>query len=469
HETHALPQLRRCLLDDESRRIFDERLPQDALDMLFDKFVGRFRPAIIAIRSAFAIFNGLKSYIDGTSYEKIVEHSKHGTWKALIEDTEDKLVAWEHRTIKGNLCRELDRLDQKHKDARHDKSVKTVLYILGFYFYRRCFRGEHTLEVDSVNASLVERAFGRIKIIDHSAVTVVDEPFVFKAMEHCAHHSRILRHCLSYLKLRRRFTRTYFNATDPGLQVDLKSLMDRPDAAAKGNLFERYMMAVFSETFKTRRLSDGSHQPPILSMCPDLAGEVEIVGWKDPCLLQGATHERMSMEEFMDAHVDHHSTRNNLPVAPFFFPHHCPSGPDMVFFIRIDGRKVVPVFVQMELHKSSTKLNKGIWDAALATFSASYIQGHAKDFQNFCPGNIYISMVVAYPMMCAPRLPKVIDVPEKDASGLQQVVIRVSENNFGKIFPKEHVQFIDRLKNVGKRPADDDISDDEDRVEKQRA
>ncbi|KAG0283181.1 hypothetical protein BGZ97_008635, partial [Linnemannia gamsii] len=115
--------------------------------------------------------------------KKILEHSEYGTWKALVEETEDRLVAWERRTIKGNLCREFDRLDQKHKDVRRDKSVKTVLDILGFYLYKRCFWGEYALKIDSVNASLVERAFGRIKIINHNAITVVDEPFVFKAVE----------------------------------------------------------------------------------------------------------------------------------------------------------------------------------------------------------------------------------------------------------------------------------------------
>ncbi|KAK3812540.1 MAG: hypothetical protein J3R72DRAFT_498661 [Linnemannia gamsii] len=418
-------RVRRCLLNDESRRVFDGRLPQDALDMLFDKFVGRFRPAIVAV-------------------EKIVEHSERSTWKALIEDTEDKLVAWEYRTIKGNLCRELDRLDQKHKDARHDKSEKTILDILGFYFYRRCFRGEHTLEDDSVNASLVERAFGRIKIVNHNAVTVVDEPFVFKAVEN------------------------YFTATDPGFQTALKELMDRMDAAAQGNIFERYMMSVFSETFKSRRLSDWPHQPPIMEMCPDLVGEVEIVGWREPALLQGTTHAMMSMEEFMDAHVNHQSTRDNKPVAPFFFPKSKPSGPDLLFFIRINGRGMVPVFVQMKLHQSSAKLYKKLWERALATVSASCIQDHARDFQKFCPDNIYISMVVAYPMICAPKLPPAIEVPKKDARGVQQVVIRVSDANFGYIFPEEHVKFIDRLKNAGKLAADDDDSDDEDRSKKLR-
>ncbi|KAF9929041.1 hypothetical protein BGZ67_006616 [Mortierella alpina] len=164
----------------------------------------------------------------------------------------------------------------------------------------------------------------------------------------------------------------------------------------------------------------------------------------------------MSMEEFMDAHVNHQSTRNNTPVAPFFFPKSKPSGPDLVFFIRIDGRRIVPVFVH------SATLYKKLWEKALRTVSASCIQDYAKDFQKFCPDNIYISMVVAYPMICGASLPPAVEVPAKDARGVQQVVIRVSDVNFGQIFPKEHVMFIDRLKNAGNRAADDVDSDDDD-------
>ncbi|KAF9979804.1 hypothetical protein BGZ65_005990 [Modicella reniformis] len=165
--------------------------------------------------------------------EKIVEHSEHGTWRTLIDDTEGKLVDWEHRTIKGNLCGELDRLHQKHNDACRDKSA--------------VFGGEHALELES--------AFGRMKITNNDAVTIVDEPFVFKAVEN------------------------YFNTTDPAFQTDLRSLIDRTDAASQGNIFERNMMTVFSETFKSQPLSDWPHQPPISERCPDLVGEVEIVGW----------------------------------------------------------------------------------------------------------------------------------------------------------------------------------------------
>ncbi|KAG0099057.1 hypothetical protein BGZ93_009340 [Podila epicladia] len=345
--------------------------------MPFDKFVGRFRPAIVAV-------------------EKIMEHSEHGSWKALIEDTEDKLFAWEHRTIKGNLSRELDRLDHKHKDAH-------------------------------------QGAFGRIKIVNHNAVTVDDEPFVFKAVEN------------------------YFAAMDPGFQTALKELMDRTDAAAQGNIAERYMMTISSEKVKSQSLSDWPHQARSWRCALVLPAR-----WR---LLTG---EDLHSCKFMDAHVNHHSTRNNTSVAPFFLPNKS-SGPDMVFFIRIDGRRMVPVFVQMKLHQSSATLYKKLWERALATFSASCVQDHCKDFQNFCPDNIYISMVVAYPVVCGSRLPPAVEVPKKDACGVQQVVIHVSDPNLSQIFPKEHVEFIDRFKKARKRSADDDDSNDEGCSKKQKS
>lgn len=137
-------------------------------------------------------------------------------------------------------------------------------------------------------------------------------------------------------------------------------------------------------------------------MCPDLDGEVEIVSWRDYGPLQGITHAMMSMEEFLVAHVNHQSMRNDMPVPPFFFPSHKPSGPDMVFFIRNGGCKVIPLFVQMNLHQSSATLYKKLWEKALTTVSVSCIQNHAMDFQKFCPDNICISMVVACPWYVVP-------------------------------------------------------------------
>ncbi|KAF9307709.1 hypothetical protein BG003_000340 [Podila horticola] len=199
-------------------------------------------------------------------------------------------------------------------------------------------------------------------------------------------------------------------------------------------------------------------------MCSALVGKVEIVGWKDPGLEQGTTHWSMSMEDFMDAHVNHQSTRNNKPVAPFFFPKSKPSGPDIVFFIRIDGTRVVPVFVQLKLHQKSSSFSERDWKDALGTVSAPKIESHEKDFRSYCPDNIYISMVVAYPTKWTSKLP-ILPNATLDASDVQQVVINIGDNNFSKIFPEEHVEFIDRLKNVRKRSAEDDNGDGDDQVD----
>ncbi|KAG0085988.1 hypothetical protein BGZ93_000347 [Podila epicladia] len=141
----------------------------------------------------------------------------------------------------------------------------------------------------------------------------------------------------------------------------------------------------------------------------------------------------MSMEEFMDAHINHGSTRNNMPV--------------------------------MKLHQGSSNFSERDWNETLSTVSAPKIEGHAETFRS--PDNVYISMIVAYPTKWTDKLPALSDLP-RDTSGVQQVVTNIGDYNFGDIFPREHVEFIDRLKNVGKRSAKTDDDDGEDRTKKQR-
>lgn len=101
---------------------------------------------------------------------------------------------------------------------------------------------------------------------------------------------------------------------------------------------------------------------------------------------------------------------------------------------------------------------------AFSTVFAPKIEEHAGSFRKYCPEKVYISMVVAYPT----KWTKILLQPEeqskkvlKDSGGVQQVVINVGDHNFGNIFPKDHVEFIDRLKNAGKRTANESGSDDE--------
>lgn len=57
--------------------------------------------------------------------------------------------------------------------------------------------------------------------------------------------------------------------------------------------------------------------------------------------------------------------------------------------------------------------------------------------------------------MWTSKLPSLPDAT-LDASGAQQVVINIGENDFSKIFLMGHVEFIDKLKNVGRRYTEDD-------------
>ncbi|KAG0013939.1 hypothetical protein BGZ82_001959, partial [Podila clonocystis] len=294
--------------------------------------------------------SGLKD--SSTNFEeRVIESNDRGAWKKTIEDAEDRLVSWAHRHIKGNLCYEISRLHDKHNKYK-DQLVESIDSMLGLLMYQRCMFGNHDLVLKEVDPQLVEHAFGRIKIIQGRAVTVMDEPFVSKAVEN------------------------YFAAIDPYFAREVQKRMVKSTAIEQGCVFERFMMKVFSESFNTRPLSEWPHQPPISDMCPALVGKVEIVGWREPGLEQGTTHGMMSMEEFMDAHVNHGSTHNNLPVAPFFFPKSKPSGPDLVFIIRIDGTRLVPVFVQLKLHQGSSNFSERDWNDALSTVSAPKIEGH---------------------------------------------------------------------------------------------
>ncbi|KAG0197040.1 hypothetical protein BGX33_000994, partial [Mortierella sp. NVP41] len=112
----------------------------------------------------------------------IVERNEQGAWKLAINDSEDKLVSYAHRGIKGNLCYELGRLHSKYDKNSH-QLTESILNILRLVFYRRCMFGEDKLVLKEAEPQMVEHAFGRIKIIHGHPVTVLDEPFVSKAVK----------------------------------------------------------------------------------------------------------------------------------------------------------------------------------------------------------------------------------------------------------------------------------------------
>ncbi|KAF9153693.1 hypothetical protein DFQ26_000498 [Actinomortierella ambigua] len=285
---------------------------------------------------------------------------------------------------------------------------------------------------------LVEQAFGRIKIINGAVNTVLDEPFVLKAAEN------------------------FYRERDKDFMKTMQLWVQQSDKAqAHGYAWELMMMSVLTEAFKTRDFSDWPHEPSITGQCMELAGKAVIVGLDEQKLQQrGISHEHISMEDFLHAHLYTNSFRHGQAVPPFFFPKAKPSGPDIVFYIRVGGLggKLFPVFAQLKLRQTlATKDVK----LAIKTVSAPAIKAHVEELGHFCPtDNTYISMVIAYPatmnVKLAPRPDFVYNLrPRSDPGrkGLKQVKVIIDERNIREIFSKSHVDFLDGIKGPAKRQA----------------
>ncbi|ORZ07009.1 hypothetical protein BCR41DRAFT_373784 [Lobosporangium transversale] len=139
----------------------------------------------------------------------------------------------------------------------------------------------------------------------------------------------------------------------PSQAVELmfKSMEQADSPQAQGRGWEPMMIGVFMDVFQSgsenKNLCNWDHSPTIRSMCEELDGDTEIVGLRDNGN-QGITHEHISMKDFMSAHVNNNSRHEDMTVPPFYFPSNMPSGPDIVFYIRIQ-EKIFPVFMQLKL------------------------------------------------------------------------------------------------------------------------
>ncbi|KAF9361424.1 hypothetical protein BGX34_007134, partial [Mortierella sp. NVP85] len=73
--------------------------------------------------------------------------------------------------------------------------------------------------------------------------------------------------------------------------------------------------------------------------------------------------------------------------------------------------------------------------------------------QDFCPSGTYVSMVISYPAEVV-HFQVVRPNPKPELEGLQRVSIGIDDHNFPKIFPRRHVEFLDKLKGHKRRSED---------------
>jgi hypothetical protein len=101
-----LSQVRMCLQGDKSKQALNEYLLQSAIDLLFEKFAGRFSPSnswkVLCfsweddkenermnghVLSTYNLHIFLLLYV---AMERIVERNDPAAWKAIIEEAEEK-------------------------------------------------------------------------------------------------------------------------------------------------------------------------------------------------------------------------------------------------------------------------------------------------------------------------------------------------------------------------------------------
>ncbi|KAG0010331.1 hypothetical protein BGZ80_001582 [Entomortierella chlamydospora] len=233
--------------------------------------------------------------------------------------------------------------------------------------------------------------------------------------------------------------------------------MSSTNASVHGNMWETLMPAIFIETFKTKPL----FQWPLLpnNCIPEqLNGDVKIVGYSEQNPRLSITYNDVTLQEFLEAHLGNDKKIRSDYTPPFYFPSPNVTGPDVVFIIQINNH-TVPVFVQTKL-RQVVPLADAV--QAISTTSSKAVQGkiykeeqqrNQKQIQDLCPSGMYISMVIAYPAQVISFQAFRPD-PDPEIVGLERVVIKIDNNNFPKIFPKRHVEFLDQLKRF-KRSAED--------------
>jgi hypothetical protein len=72
-------------------------------------------------------------------------------------------------------------------------------------------------------------------------------------------------------------------------------------------------------------------------------------------------------------------------------------------------------------------------------------QQQQSQLQDYCPTGTFISRVITYPTEVV-NFQVVQPDPKPELEGVQSVSIGIDDNNFPKIFPRRHVEFLDKLK-----------------------
>ncbi|KAG9319056.1 hypothetical protein KVV02_007897, partial [Mortierella alpina] len=301
-----------------------------------------------------------------------------------------------------------------------------------------------------LEAPLVEASVGRILgVAGQPVATVLDEPFALRAAVN------------------------YFRKDDPDFHSTICSLFSlSPKASVLGSTWEMAVMPSLVHVFHNKVLSETS-LVPLGAVRRDnglLSSRATIVGLEEHML--GTDHRRMSLSEFLEAHVENNSRlrRDESQVPAFYHPAETPSGPDIVFVLHFNNYGFCPVFIHLKL-RGSLKAKDII--SAFATVKADAVQCHLGDrkLRTFCTGSPkwYLGVVIAYPTELpgvegsfaeVRRSERIRGAQEEESP--QCISLKIDKNNIHDLFPEAHMKVLDCLKSVKREleQSGDDATDE---------
>ncbi|KAG0056092.1 hypothetical protein BGZ83_006353 [Gryganskiella cystojenkinii] len=409
--------VRRSLSNDEARTIFDSHVPLISTPELFKSLHGRFRPIVFAIERMIMLLPE-----DGEI-----------DWKKAIKETDKTLTSMESQHfVKGNIAYDIARMIRRVHEfpSRYEKyhSIQTTLkaFVLEHYLHGR------PLLLHEEEAPLVEASVGRILHFGEETATVLDEPFALRAAVN------------------------YFRQYDPGFHSAICTLLGSvTNASVHGHQWKMTVLPSLAHIFHDKILSNTPLVPEEeKSREPVLTGKAEIVGYVNHLTL-GTDFKSMSLDAFLDAHVNRKSLKDGKPVPPFYHPAETPSGPDIVFVLHFVDHGYCPVFVQLKMRH---KMAKTETQSAFSAVKSEAVQGHLQEsvLQTFCTGHPkrFLGVVIAYPAELAgvdgafPEVRRSERIRLGQGDTPQCISLRIDTSNIHDLFPHSHMQALDLLKGI---------------------
>ncbi|KAG0048437.1 hypothetical protein BGZ83_006594 [Gryganskiella cystojenkinii] len=392
----------------------------------------------------FTNFTGWRSVEQVQNYRDLVRRSLSNDEARIIFDSHVPLISTQElfESLRGRfgptifaiermimLLPDNGELDWKKAIEETDKTLTSTAsrhFVQGNIAYdiARMIRREE--------APLVEASVGRILHFDEETATVLDEPFALRAAVN------------------------YFRRYDPSFHRAICTLTSSgPNVSVHGRQWEMAVLPSLAHVFHDKILSNTPLVPDEAKSCnPVLSGKAEIVGYVNHLIL-GTDFESMSLDAFLDAHINRTSRKDGKLVPPFYHPAETPFGIDVVFVLHLDNHGYCPVFVQLKMRHKMTKTGT---QSAFSTIKSEAVQGHLQEtmLQTFCTGHPkrFLGVVIAYPAELAGVEGTFPEIRQSERIYLAQgdrpqcISLRIDMNNIHDLFPHNHMQALDLLEGI---------------------